>query len=208
MWLICTEDCSVCSFSSPKKLVVFGGLSFGLLFFIFIHIHIYFFFLPIAGWQSGTVLCAINFPTVSHSSPGPATLLDTIFDSIRLPNMRVGYLFPYNIHIHTLAGRLCGWRYSAARYRKCYFWLLFMRHDELTPQSRFSHRFSFQSRENNNNVGVAWMDGRMDRSIAGRMEKVSPDRSASHLWGWCKALSLNDGLIGEELFENGSWKSI
>lgn len=100
MWLICTEDCSVCSFSSPRNWLCLVACL--LAFFFFIHIfYFYFFSYPLAGWQSGTVLCAINFPTVSHSSPGPATLLDTIFDSIRLPNMRVGYLFPYNIYTHT-----------------------------------------------------------------------------------------------------------
>lgn len=167
MWLICTEDCSAPSApSAPEETGwLFGRLSFGLLFPIFFSVY----FLPVAGWQSGTVLCAINFPTVSHSSPGPATLLDTIFDSIRFDCLTCGLDIYFHTHSTVCA---CGWRGSAARYRKCYFWLLFMRHDEATPRSLpvpfpISRRDRWPKRENNNDVG-GWRLGRwMDRSLDG-----------------------------------------
>lgn len=156
---------SVCSFSPRRNWLFIWTLVFWPSFSDFFSVY----FLPVAGWQSGTVLCAINFPTVSHSSPGPATLLDTIFDSIRFDCLTCGLDIYFHTHSTVCA---CGWRGSAARYRKCYFWLLFMRHDEATPRSLpvpfpISRRDRWPKRENNNDVG-GWRLGRwMDRSLDG-----------------------------------------
>jgi len=92
--------------------------------------------------------------------------LDTIFDSIRLPNMRAGYLFPHTLCVDSDCVHVGGvaQRRVIENVTFDYYLCDMMKRRLARFQSRFpiSSRDRWPERENNNNVGGRrigrWMD--------------------------------------------------
>lgn len=96
MWLICTEDCSAPSApSAPEETGwLFGRLSFGLLFPIFFGL-----FFARCRLTIGHCTLRHKFSNCFSLKSGAGYFVghNFRFDSIRLPNMRAGYIFPHTL---------------------------------------------------------------------------------------------------------------